>query len=60
MQVSTEFCIEYERMETCVIQRDWELQYVQSVTHAFLGVMYFPTRFAALELQSLKHELEVC
>lgn len=40
-EVSTEFCIEYERMETCVIQRDWELQ------------------FAALELQSLKHELEV-
>jgi hypothetical protein len=36
LQVSTEFCIEYERMETCVIQRDWELQYVQYVTHAFL------------------------
>lgn len=40
-EVSTEFCVDYERMEACVIQRDWELQ------------------FAALELQSLKYELEV-
>ncbi len=28
LQVSTEFCVEYERMECCVIQRDWELQCV--------------------------------
>jgi hypothetical protein len=58
-QVSTEFCVDYERMEACVIQRDWELQYA-----TFANCFYLPVtlccRFAALELQSLKYELEVC
>jgi hypothetical protein len=48
-------------MEACVIQRDWELQYVQPtvILHVF-RVLKPSLRFAALELQSLKHELEVC
>jgi hypothetical protein len=60
VQVSTEFCVEYERMEACVIQRDWELQYVEptAISHVFHVFKPSP-RFVALELQSLKHELEV-
>ena len=45
-------------MEACVIQRDWELQYVQSAHLSHFPII-LGRRFAALELQSLKYELEV-
>ena len=45
-------------MEACVIQRDWELQYAEYIPSHFLVLIRF-RRFAALELQSLKYELEV-
>ena len=41
-----------------MIQRDWELQYAEYIPSHFLVLICF-RRFAALELQSLKYELEV-